>query len=134
MFTPEDKTKEKETQFSTTGLLTGQWREEDQAKQAMSTQGNLNISLEDLMTPQYGSNDGQQRYVNPDDYNSVYDPNSKLGGSVFGKSPFDYYLDQKDQERQQRQQEEQQKAESDKKEFYLVIGLAALGYLGYRLL
>jgi hypothetical protein len=121
MYTPEQKAAEKQTVFNTSS-----WTDKRQVQD--TTSKNINISLDDLLKPQYDQ-DGQVNYNND---NSVYNPESNLGGSVFGKNNLDYYLDQV--EEQKKKKEQQEKQVDNKKNMYYIAGTVAIAYLGYRFL
>jgi hypothetical protein len=118
MYTPQQKTQENEDKIYLTNYTPNyNQKQVDQA----------NISLDDLMKPQFntGNND-----FNKDD-NSVYNPDSDLGSSIFGKDSLDYYLDEVQKRKTTNQNN---KNNNDKELFYKVIGVLAVGYLGYRFL
>lgn len=125
MYTPEQKATEKQTVFNTSS-----WT--DKRKISGNTENKVtNISLNDLLNPQYNQeNSGQTSYT--EDSNSVYNPVSNLGSSVFGKDSLDYYLDQINKQNQQKKQAEQQN--DQEKNLYMIGAVIAIAYLGYRFL
>jgi len=132
VYTPEEKTNEKEGKFYiTSGLLTNQWKNTETAQNIMSDQEQENNyslpSYDNLMTPQFPLFDNQNFYNSE---NSVYNPQSNLGGSVFAKDPADKaYSDYIDRQLQK----EKTAGKDDQNEYlYYAAGFAALAFLVYQ--
>jgi hypothetical protein len=92
-------------------------------KQNYNNVNNKNISLDQLLTPQYDNNYND---------NSVYNPNTKLGRSVFKKDSLNYYLDQVEKTNQQKVAQKAKQKNNGQKNIYIIIGIIAISYLTYR--